>query len=187
MQQYEDPGTFQGYQYHKNPPHGLQGQGQQTKKGGVIYKYKCLHINCPEEFVGESVELLGTGSRTILGSYPLSITIATLQDTQSALNVLPLLTGSMREAQGTFRRLCVSMYMTLHLTGTRESINSLTYGIRFYKTHLHSCSNNPALPPFSLPLYYKPPCTPLIPTTPHNLLYPHFSTTIFGKYTHLFL
>ena len=32
MQQYGNPGTFQEYQHHKNPPHGSLGQGQQTSK-----------------------------------------------------------------------------------------------------------------------------------------------------------
>ena len=34
--------------------------------------------------------------------------------------------------------------------------------------------------------YHTPPHTPLISKTPQTPLHPHFSGTIFGKYTHLF-
>ena len=29
-------------------------QGQQTLKNGIIYRFKCPHINCPGEYIGES-------------------------------------------------------------------------------------------------------------------------------------
>ena len=79
------------------------------QKSGVIYKFKCPHINCPEEYIGESGSFFGTDSRSILGPHPLSTTIATLKGTQSALNVLPLSPGSQKGSEGTLRRLCISM------------------------------------------------------------------------------
>ena len=29
------------------------------QKSGVIYKFKCLHVNCPEEYIGESGRTFG--------------------------------------------------------------------------------------------------------------------------------
>ena len=29
------------------------------QKSGIIYKFKCPHINCPEEYIGESGRPLG--------------------------------------------------------------------------------------------------------------------------------
>ena len=36
-----------------------QGQGQQSQKSGVIYRFKCPHINCYEEYIGESGRSFG--------------------------------------------------------------------------------------------------------------------------------
>ena len=101
--------------------------------------------------------------------------------------------------------------MTLHLTGSWKSINSYTYGTRLYKTHQHSSSNNPALPPTwaKSPFYnncggthnfigkYCPmwgcltfhpyctitlvPCTPPIPKTPHT---PYFTISVVPSFVH---
>ena len=30
-----------------------------SQKSGVIYKFKCTHINCPEEYIGESGRTFG--------------------------------------------------------------------------------------------------------------------------------
>ena len=54
-------------------------------------------------------ELLGTDSKNILRSHPPVTTIVSQQDTQSALNVSPLLTGNHRESQkhpGGYVHLC---------------------------------------------------------------------------------
>ena len=104
--------------------------------------------------------------------------------------------------------------MALHLTGTWKSINSHTYGTKFYKTHLHSRSNNqlylpihgPNLPPTTIvgglhnfigkycPMWWCPPFSPLLYHTPSctsliskNPLHPHFNGAIFGKYTLIYV
>ena len=79
------------------------------QKSGIIYKFKCPHINCPKEYIGESGRTFGTGTKNTLGPYPPSTSIATPQDTQSALNFLPLPTRSHKESQETSRGLCTSM------------------------------------------------------------------------------
>ena len=85
----------------------LQRTGTANYNSRVIYKFKCPHINCLEEYVGESGRPYGDRLKDHLRT-PSPI-IATPQDTQSALNALPLLTGSHRGSQGTSRRLCTSM------------------------------------------------------------------------------
>ena len=42
-----------------NPFSWSLGQGQQTSKSGVTCRLKCPHINCPEEYIGESDRTFG--------------------------------------------------------------------------------------------------------------------------------
>ena len=77
------------------------------QKNGVIYKFKCPHINCPEEYIGESGRTFWDRLKEHLRAP--TTTIATPQDTRSALKVLTLLTESHRESQETSRRLCTFM------------------------------------------------------------------------------
>ena len=52
--------TFQGYQYSQNITSHTQGQGSQASpQVGLIYHFKCPHINCPEAYIGESGRALG--------------------------------------------------------------------------------------------------------------------------------
>ena len=78
------------------------------QKSGVIYKFKCPHINCPEEYTGESGGTFGDRLKEHLRAPSPITNITTLQDIQSALNVLPLLTGNNRDLLGTLRWLCTS-------------------------------------------------------------------------------
>ena len=102
--------------------------------------------------------------------------------------------------------------MSLHSIETWASTNCHTFGTKFYRTHHHSSSNSTAhLPPphmdpsqvyhtihggtcnFNVGKYIPCGCAspslsisilpPHTPNTP-NSLHPHFSRTIFGKYTH---
>ena len=59
MQQYGDQGTFQGYQHLKNPSYGPKDRDSKLQKRGVFYKFKCPHINCQEEYIGESGRTFG--------------------------------------------------------------------------------------------------------------------------------
>ena len=52
MQQLQYPGTLQRDQHHQNPSYGPQGQGQQITE-------KWPHINCLEEYTGESGRSFG--------------------------------------------------------------------------------------------------------------------------------
>ena len=47
-------GTFQGFKHYQNLTYGTKRQGHHATKSGVIYKYKCSQINCPEEYIGET-------------------------------------------------------------------------------------------------------------------------------------
>ena len=68
------------------------------QKSGVIYKFKCPHINCLDEYIGESGRTFVDRLKEQLMAS--STTIVTPQDTQSALNVLQLWTWSQKEHQG---------------------------------------------------------------------------------------
>ena len=53
MQQHGDPGTVQGYPHHKTLLMAPKDRDSKLQKSGVIYKFKCPQINCPEEHIGE--------------------------------------------------------------------------------------------------------------------------------------
>ena len=42
-----------------------KGRDSIVNKGGVIYRYKCDHPGSTMEYIGEMVEILGTGTRNI--------------------------------------------------------------------------------------------------------------------------
>ena len=59
MQQLGDPGAFQRDQHHKNPSYGPKDRDNKPQKIGVIYRFKCPHINCHEEYIVESGRTFG--------------------------------------------------------------------------------------------------------------------------------
>ena len=44
---------------YKNSSHGPKGRDSKLQKSGVIYRFKCPHINCLEECIGESGRTFG--------------------------------------------------------------------------------------------------------------------------------
>ena len=108
-----------------------------------------VHIfNCPEEYIGKSGRTFGDR----LKEHLMAQSLIHHHSNSTGHPVSPeCFTIVDRGSLGTLRWLCTSVQMTLQLTGTWESINSHTYATRFYKTHLHSSSNNPALPPLHGP------------------------------------
>ena len=75
----------------------------------VIYKFKCPHLNCPEEYIGESGRTFGDRLKEHLRAPSLIHHHSNSTGHPVSLNVLPLLTGSHRESQETARRLCTLM------------------------------------------------------------------------------
>ena len=59
------------------------------QKTGVIYKYRCPTINCPEEYIGESSRAFWDRLKEHLRSLLPSTIIPVPQDTQLALTALP--------------------------------------------------------------------------------------------------
>ena len=59
MQIQRHTSTFQGHKHTKDPISQPQGQGSKNTKNGIIYHYKCPHINSPEAYIGESGRVLG--------------------------------------------------------------------------------------------------------------------------------
>ena len=105
-------------------------------KSGVIYKFKCPHINCPEEYIGESGRTFGDRLKEHLRVPPPihhhSSSTGHLVSPECFTIVEQGTTGSYTE---TSRRLCTFMYMTIHLIGTWVNINFHIFGTRSCKTH----------------------------------------------------
>ena len=59
MQQLGDPGTFQRDKHHKTLLMTPKDRDRKLQKIGVIYRFKCPHINCPEEYIGKSGRIFG--------------------------------------------------------------------------------------------------------------------------------
>ena len=60
MQQYGDPGIFQeGPNTIKTLLVAPKERDSKLQKSGAIYKFKCPHINSPEEYIGESDRTFG--------------------------------------------------------------------------------------------------------------------------------
>ena len=64
------------------------------QKSGEVYKFKCPHINCAEEYIGESGRTLGDRVEEHLRApYP-STNTATPQETQAVQTASPSCTGN---------------------------------------------------------------------------------------------
>ena len=62
-------------------------QDPMDSKSGVIYRYQCNHLNCDEEYIGETPRTLGKEERNILGNLHLSTGISNRQDMVSQRTV----------------------------------------------------------------------------------------------------
>ena len=60
------------------------------QKSGIIYHYKCPHLNCPEAYIRKQAGHWGTGSVNTLRPLPLSTLTATIQDIHWTLPVSTL-------------------------------------------------------------------------------------------------
>ena len=58
------------------------------QKSGVIYKYKCPTINCPEEYIGKTGRAFGDRLKNISGPLPPSTILPVPQDILLTLTVL---------------------------------------------------------------------------------------------------
>ena len=81
------------------------------QRSGVIYKYKCSQINCPEEYIGETGRAFGDRPKEHLRA-PSTI-IPVPQEIQLALTVVALFTERHKSQLETSRRPCTSGPMTL--------------------------------------------------------------------------
>ena len=59
------------------------------QKSGVIYNFKCPHINCPDEYIGESGRAFGDRIKEHLMLHHPSISIVVQQATHSVQTALP--------------------------------------------------------------------------------------------------
>ena len=127
------------------------------QKSGVIYRFKCPHINCPEEYKGESGRSFGEQLKEHLRApssihqhshsarYPVSPNCFIIVD---------------RESQGVTRNIKEAMHIQVndpHSIGTWANTICHTSETKFYRTHHHSSSNRTAHHPS--PTYGPPTVT----------------------------
>ena len=147
MQQWGDPGTFQRYQNHKNPLMAPKDRDSKLQESEVIYKFKCPHISCPEEYIGESGRMFGDRLKEHLRTpsplhhhsnstgHPVSPECFTIVD---------------RWPKGVTRNIKEAMYIQVNDPSLNRNLWKHQNGPRFCKTHQLSNSNNPN---FTFPLH----------------------------------
>ena len=122
-----------------------------TNKSGIIYHYKCPHINCPDAYIGESGRALGE-SKNISRHPPLFTNTAPKQDTHWIQTTSTLYIRRLTVIPGPSRKLCSSASLIPPLTGTWVNTSCHTYGTTYYRHHQHYSSSLPAcLLPHPLP------------------------------------
>ena len=65
MWQVWDTNILQGHYYIKANTYEPKDQDPKDNRSGVIYSYKCDHITCSEEYIGETSRSQGRGTRSI--------------------------------------------------------------------------------------------------------------------------
>ena len=143
------PTHFKGTNTLRNLLMPPKDKDSKLQKSGVISKFKCPHIYCPEEYIGESGRNFGDSLKEHLRAPP----PIHHHSTYTGHNVSPEgFTIVSMKPQGVTRNIKNAMYIHVNdpsINRNLESINSHIYGTRFYKTHQPSISNNPALlPPY---------------------------------------
>ena len=73
---------FRGTNTIKNLLMAPKDRDHKLQKSAVIYGFKCPHINCPEEYIGESGRSFGDWLKKTSGPNPLYTNTVTPQDTQ---------------------------------------------------------------------------------------------------------
>ena len=119
-----------------------------THKSGIIYQYRCLHINCQEAYIGESDRVLGDRVKGHLKApspifHHSSSTGHPLDPDNFNIIHKELHSHSRTIKEAMF--ICVN---DLHLTETWESISYCMYGTAYFRNHQCYSSSLPAfLPP----------------------------------------
>ena len=83
------------------------------QKSGVIYKYKCPQMNCPEECIGETGGAFGDRLKEYVRTPSPSTNMPVPQDIQSALNASALFTWRHKAQPETSKKICSWGTMTL--------------------------------------------------------------------------
>ena len=83
------------------------------QKNGVRYKFKCPHINCPEEYIGETDRAFGDRLKEYLRIPSPCTNTPAPQDIQSAQTVSVESIGRHKTQHGTSKKPCLSGQMTL--------------------------------------------------------------------------
>ena len=118
-----------------------------TNKSGVIYHYKCLHVNCPNAYIGESGRALGNRVKEHLKApSPLHQHSTTTGDPLDP-DHFNIVHRRLADIPGPSRKPCLSAFITPLWTGTWVNTNCCTYGTTYYRHHQHYSSGLPASKP----------------------------------------
>ena len=165
---------------------------KKIQKSGVIYWFKCPHINCQEEYIGESARSLGDSLKEHLRApSPIHHHSHTTGHPVSE----ECFTTVGRESQGITRAIKEAMYAQvndLFLNRNLGKFQLLTYGMRYFRTLHHYSSSNSTLPPsishniqgaHNLNLVSMVQCGVSFPPPQHSPFFPtpHLSGAIFGN------
>ena len=121
-------------------PHGLKENDIMCQKIRVIYHYKCSHMDCPEEYIGESGMTFSDRFREHLRA-PSSIHLHS--QTTGHQDDLECFTIIDRKHKGATRTIKEAMYICMNdpsLNGTLVNTTCLTCGMMYYRmmcTHTH--------------------------------------------------
>ena len=141
-----------------------------TQKSGIIYHYKCPHINCPDAYTGESGRAHGERVKEHLKTpspiFHHSSTTGHLLEPDN-FNIIH------KEVHSHSRTIKKGMFICINdptLNRNLENINFCIYGTAYYRHH--QCYNSslpaflPPLPPSSPKQHIVPKPNPCIPHHP---------------------
>ena len=145
---------YRGTNTHRTQLVKPKDKDPKTQKGGIIYHYKCPHINCPDAYIGESGRALGDRVKEHLKApspiFQHSTTTGHALDSHN-FNIIH------KEVPGPSKKPCSYASMTQPSTGTWENINYRIYGTTYCRHHLPYSSSLLAFqPPPLLPLSNPP-------------------------------
>ena len=139
-----------------------RNRDNKLQKSGIIYRFKCLHINCPEEYIGESDRSFGDWFKEHLRA-PSPIHLYS-HSTGHPVSPNCFIIFNM-ESQAVTRNIKEAMYIWVNDPSLNRNLGNYQLPHiwdQVYMTHHHSSSNSTAYHP-SHPTYGPTPIS-----VPHN-------------------
>ena len=171
--------TLQGHQHPQDTVRQPKDKDPKSNKTGIIYHYKCPHINCLEEYIRESGRALGDRVKEHLKApspiHQHSTTTGHPLDPELFIIIH-------KEVNSHSRTIKESMFICIHDPTLNRNLGK--YQLLHIWDHLLQASAALQLKPFSLPASPLPLTTPLpiIPLHPHCLCKGGTNLSFLGKY-----